>query len=301
MIRAALVLLVVAASSAAHAQSVAEAKARIKEGKALLKQKQIAEACTAFAEAERLVPAKSTTLLLAECREKEGKLATAQALYRKAGAKLRARKLEGRLLHVTVVVPAERRVVGLQIEVDDVVLPVPAWGTRRAYDPGPHTIAARAAGRVPWSSTFTVDPAAKEQTVEIPALDEAPVAPPPPPPPPPPQRPIASSSDGRRFTTATIGLSVLGVGGLGAGIVFALRARSLAADADAICPNDACLDAGALDLNKRARRSATYANVGLIGGGVALVGAAVLFWIGRPSVRPIVKREQVGLVVEGAW
>ena len=302
MRRAVLVLVVaVVSSSAAHAGPEAQAKAQLKKGKVLLKQRKIAQACTAFAESERLVPATSTTLLLAECREKEGKLATAHALFTKAGAKRRAAALAPKLLHVTIEVPEERRLFGLLIEVDGIALAEAAWGTRRAYDPGAHTITARAPGRVPWSTTITVDRAEKDQTVEMPALDEVPeqVELPPPPPPPPPR--VVMQAGGRRFMTATIGLSVLGLGGVGLGVVLGLRARSLAGDADAICPNAACLDASALELNRRARSSAKYANVAFIGGGAALVGAAVLFWIGRPTVRPVVEREQIGLVVEGAW
>lgn len=308
--RRALVLGALLVTSLAHAQPAVESKARIKEGKALLKKKQIAEACAKFAEAETLVPAASTTMLLADCREKEDKLATAYALFGKAAesstsakdkrgaaeAKRRAKKLEARLLYVTISVPAERRVFQLELAIDGVAIAEDTWGTKQPFDPGTYTITAKAPGRVTWTTSITVDKAiGNEQVVEMAALDEVPKPPPPPPP-----KPVAKAH-GRRFKGATIGLTVIGVGGMGLGVAFGLRAKSLASDADAICPHDACLDAGALDLNQRARSSATYANVAFIGGGVALAGAAVLWWIGRPTVRPVVEREQVGLVVEGAW
>lgn len=286
-------------ASVAHAQPAVEAKARIKESKALLKQKKVAEACAKLAEAEALVPAASTTLLLADCREKEGKLATTHALLLKVGtpaAKRRAKKLEARLLHVTIAVPAERRVFGLELAVDGGVLAEDAWGTARPFDPGSYTVTAKAPGRITWTTTITVDKTTKDQTVEMPALDEVPKPLPPPPPP----TPVASPQS-RRFRATTLGLTVIGVGSIGLGVALGLRARSLAREADAVCPHDACLDAEALDANRRARSSATYANIAFITGGVAAAGAVVMYWIGRPSVHPVVERDRVGLLVERTW
>ena len=285
-------------ASLAHAQPAVEAKARIKEAKALLKQKKIAEACAKLAESEALVPAASTTLLVADCREKEGKLATTHALLLKVGtpaAKRRAKKLEPKLFHVTIAVAAERRVFGLELAVDGEVIDEDAWGTAQPYDPGTYTITAKAPGRVTWTTSVTVDKTTKDQTVEMPALDEVPKPLPPPPP-----KPVAATH-GRRFKATTLGLTVIGVASVGLGVALGWRAKSLASDADAICPHDACLDQNAFDINKRARSSATYANVAFISGGVAFAGVAVLWWIGRPTVRPVVERQQVGLVVEGAW
>lgn len=307
--RAVVVSCALLVASLAGAQPAPDAKALIKQGKALLKQKKIAEACEQFAQAEDATPSYATEMLLADCREKEGKPATAYELFgiaadsataakNKRGvldAKKRSKKLEPKLLYLTVEVPPERRVFQLEVERDGVAIPEDRFGAKLPVDPGTYTLTAKAPGRISWTTSVTVDQTAKDQTVEMPALVELPLPPPPKP------KPVATSHGKRRFKGATIGLSVAGVGGLGIGIVLGLHAKSLAADADAICPHAACLDPGALDLNKRARSSATYANVALIGGSAALVGAAVLWWIGRPTVRPVVERQQVGLVVEGAW
>src|SRR5688500_5414952 len=69
----------------ALAQSV-EAEALFREGKALLQQGKLAEACAKFDASDRLEPSVGTELNAADCHEKNGKVATAWAGFLKAAA-----------------------------------------------------------------------------------------------------------------------------------------------------------------------------------------------------------------------
>jgi hypothetical protein len=224
----------------------AEAKALIAEAKKLLKAKQIAEACDKLEAAEKIVESSATELAIADCREKNKQLASAYTWLLKVGAakggkqasraadaRWRAKKLEPKLFYLTIEVPAERRAFDLALTRDDTPIDEATWGQRVPIDAGTYTIHARAPGRVEWTQSITIDK--KEQTVEVPALDELPK-----PPPPPPKR-VANSrrSGGRTYKVTTIALTVVGLGNLGLGIGMALRARSLSADSNAICPNTA--------------------------------------------------------------
>ncbi|MBA3464207.1 MAG: hypothetical protein H0T46_29905 [Deltaproteobacteria bacterium] len=313
----AVMCVLLASTAIARAQTpAADAKALIAEAKQLLKAKQIAEACDKLEAAEKLVESPATELAIADCREKNAQLASAYTWLLKVGAasggkeakraanaRWRAKKLEAKLFYLTIEVPAERRIFQLSVMRDDKMIDDATWGQRIPVDAGTYTIYARAPGRKEWSQSITIEK--REQVVEVPALDELPLPPPPPPP-----RTIARSprSTGRQYKVTTIAATVIGVGGLGLGIGMALRARSLAADSDKICPNTACLDPRGLDLNKRARTSATIANVGFVVGGVAIVGAAVLWWVGRPqrseeklAITPAIGDGEAGVVIGGTW
>ena len=307
-----------ASTAIARAQTptpAAEAKALIAEAKQLMKAKQIAEACDKLEAAEKLVESSATELAIADCREKNKQLASAYTWLLKVGAtkggkeakraanaRWRAKKLAPKLFYLTIDVPAERRIFQLVITRDDVQIDEATWGERVPLDAGTYTFTARAPGRKAWTQSITIDK--KEQTLEIPALDELPLPPPPPP------KPVAKSqrSGGRTYKVATVAATVIGAGGIGLGIGMALRARSLSADSDKLCPNTACLDPRGLDLNKRARSSATLANVGFVAGGVAIAGAAVLWWLGRPrhsdeklAITPVIGNGEAGVVIGGAW
>jgi hypothetical protein len=312
------VMCVLLASTAiARAQSpAAEAKALIAEAKTLLKAKQIALACDKLEAAEKLVASPATELAIADCREKNKQLASAytwlvkvgaakggKEAKRAAAARSRAKKLESKLFYLTIDVPPERRIFQLVLTRDDTPIDEATWGQRLPIDAGTYTFRARAPGRLEWSQSITIDK--KEQTLEVPALDEVPALKPPPP-----VEPVASRqrSGRRKYKVATISLTVIGAGGIGIGIGMALRARSLSADSNAICPNTACLDPRGLDLNKRARSSATIANVGFVVGGVAIAGAAVMWWFGRPqrsaeklAITPVIGNGEAGVVIGGAW
>src|SRR5262245_23491607 len=80
----------VAAAIAAHTTPAgaqrADAETLFREGKRLLKEGKIAAACDKLDASERLEPSAGTELNIADCREKNGQLATAWAMFVRAAA-----------------------------------------------------------------------------------------------------------------------------------------------------------------------------------------------------------------------
>lgn len=315
-----IVIAVVASTTVAHAQK-AEAEALFREGKKLMKKKgTVSAACKKFEASERLDPAIGTELNLADCREKNGQLASAWAMFVKAAqtgkhtargveAKNRAALLQGKLVSLTISVPDKARVDGLVVKRNDTVVEPGAYDTPVPVDPDEYVITAEAPGHEHWKLTVAVGK--KNKTVEVPRLDDLPPPPPEPKtpvvvvqpkvvePPKPPARHEPSSFTGTRKLAVALG--VIGLGAGGGGVAFGLKAKDDEKQSDAICPNPRCYDSQAFDLNKKARDDGLIANIGMIGGGALVAGAIVLWFVGGPShvgpvsVAPAVGRSSVGI------
>lgn len=289
------------ASSTVRAQS-AEAEALFREGKKLLKEGKIAEACAKLEASDRIESTVGSLLNLADCREKNGQTATAWATFRRAvtSARLardaqrqaealrREKLLEPRLAHLTLRV--EKPGPELAITRNGAEVDAALWDERSPIDPGEYEIVAKAHGHHPWKKHVRVDGSA-DVVIVVPELDavvntepvekdhERP--------------PAASRWTGMRKVALVTTILALGAGG--AGVAFGLRGQDLQERSDAICPTTICNDSEGLSLSSRARRSALYANIGFATGG-ALVVTSVILWIaGAPSVTPIVDSDEVGL------
>jgi hypothetical protein len=307
---------VLAFAAPARAQS-AEAETLFREGKRLLKAGQIAQACEKLDASDRIEPTAGTELNLADCRERNGQLATAWAMFvkaasafkhadadgkREAEARRRAAALEPQLVYLTIAVPADARVTGLVIKRNDAPFDPALWDQRVPVDPGDYRITGEAPGYEPWSTSVTMK--SRSRKIEVPLLGKRVE----------PRRiePVPAESAPRpadpgnvgdaaavhrvaappaRFTrrrTVAVVLTAAGVAAVGAGIGFGLHANGLQEDADALCPEAACADAHAVDLNHSARSSALYANLGFAAGGALIVTAAVLWFTGAPAARDAV-------------
>jgi hypothetical protein len=194
--RLVLVLVVLAtASSSAFAQSASvQAQSLFDEGRKLLQAGKIAEACAAFESSQKLDPAVTTLLNLADCREQNHQLATAWGAFVEANRMARAsnnaklarvatnhaQKLEPRLSKITINIPADRQVPGLEILRDSEPVNPAVWNHAVPIDGGTYTITARAPGYAPWSATRTIKVESDAQAVGVPKLTaarpEAPVA-----------------------------------------------------------------------------------------------------------------------------
>jgi len=173
-----------AASRGAAQPATVQAQSLFDEGRRLMKAGKTVEACTAFEASQKLDPAVTTLLNLADCREQNHQLATAWGLFvdanrmaRDAGndklakvATSHARKLEPRLSRLTIAVPADRSFAGLEVlRGKDPVDPA-SWNHALPVDGGSYTITARGPGREPWSTTRTIRPEGDGQTIEVPRL-----------------------------------------------------------------------------------------------------------------------------------
>lgn len=256
------------------------------EGKALLEQGAVADACAKLAESLALVPRSGTRLNLAMCRHKEGRYATALRLYQESldaaiadkrpdrEELVRRALVEIRPLLSWLVVRAPAAAAGLAVSCDGAPIDRTSWGSPIPVDPGPHVIRAEAPGKQPFELLVTAGGPGDRRVVDLPALapvpsiESAPSAPP--------------SQAPRAMRIA--GIATLGVGTAltGIGAVFGIQAIRDSAASKKLCPNDACPTGEGLAANQSARTSARAANV-LLPVGLAAAGAGVFLLVYRPK------------------
>lgn len=293
--------LVLALTGTAQAQEPrrdpAAAEALFAEGKRLMAQKNLAQACPKFEESHRLDPGVGALLNLAACQEQRGKIASAWGHYRDAEQQLRrdadprraafaqgrAEALQPRLPKVVITV--EPQAEGFTLTRDGVVLSTASFGTPLPVDPGPHDLVAEAPGHISRTVRFE----AKERqiaTVTVGALD------PDPRPPAPmigpvadPMRPPDEAPDPDRGSTQrTVGLvlGATGVASMVVGGIFVGLTASNTSSADEGCPTPTtCSDEGFAAVED-ARTTALVADITLIGG-VALAAAGAVVYLTAPS------------------
>lgn len=310
-------LLVLVSSASARAQSpAAQAEVLFRQGRDLMTANKYAEACNAFEASEKLDPAVTTQLNLAECRVKNGQLATALAAFSDAEKAARAAdnqqlaqvaanhaaQLSARLSKLTLHVA--KPTPGLAITRDGAPVDPATWNVPLPIDGGTYKLAAHAPGHADWTTTITVKPEGDAQTVEVPALGEtnaaqSGVATPPQPQPEPHEEPATPHASRMLPIALTAGSAVLLAGALG----FELWGDSTIDDANAAAKTDYN---HALDLWHSANTK-RYVAEGMLGAGLAAGGVAVYFWLRhddhaeRSALAPIVTRDAGGVAWFGSW
>jgi hypothetical protein len=317
------VMLLAALCGSVSAQPVdVSAEALFREGRRLLKEGKIPEACEKLDASARLDESVGTLLNLGDCREKNDQLATAWATFLKAAsaarakhddretvARQRASALEPRLSLLTISVPEASRVDGLVIRRNDTQVDAALWNQGVPVDAGNYEIAGEAPGHEPWSTKVQIRGDGLKQSVEVPRFKQLKdlVAPAPKPAtePEPTHDSEVDAPTPARFTTlrkVSIGSAALGVIGIAGGIRYGLLAKDLDRQSNAICPGTVCGDAHARALNQSAQRDALASEVMFGVGGAAVAGAVVLWVVGAPAtVTPIVGGGETGVVVAGRF
>jgi hypothetical protein len=284
-----------AASAPARAGDSAAAEALFLEAKKLIAKKQYAEACTKFAESNRLDRGAGTLIHLANCYEKNKQAASAWATFKEAAsaaqalgradwqklARNRAAALEPKLAQLTIRVAEAPP--GIEVTRDGAPMSQATWGLSIPVDVGPHTVEAKAAGFKPFKADVTVKADGDKLEVIVPKLEAepesaaaaAPAAA---------QKVETPPSDAWEKarsggTQRTLGYIVGGVGivGLGVGGGMGLLALSKNNASKSECPEDgACASPAAVEANDQARTFGTVSTISFIAGGVLLATGAVL-------------------------
>ncbi len=294
--------------------NAAIAEVLFQEAQRLIGDGRVSEACAKFVESDRLDPGMGTKLSIADCYEREGKLAAAWALFteiipaaqqakrkdREALAKSRVDALAPRLPKLTVIMDgADAKTV--EVVRDGVVIGAATLGVALPVDPGEHVVVARSLGFKTWSTTVTIK---ERETLEvkIPALEVEPAkeveaAPPPPAPPPPLPPPVIPSTSALR-TGSFISFGVGGVGLVTWAVLGGLSLQKKAL-ADEACPQGTCHKPGDIEVWRDGRSLANGATVAL---GVGVAGAAtgvILLWLDkRPKDRDATKTAKVSSVLD---
>jgi hypothetical protein len=182
------------APRAAHAQDDKVARAAIlaREAEDLQQKGNIPEACNKLEESQVLDPRGGTLLDLALCRDKEGRIGTAYNLFveaekiaieekrndRVTTAKVKKNELFLKLPRVTVVVPADVVVEGMEVRLGHAndprslkLIPQSEWGKAVAADPGELKLMVSAPKKATWESVFKIAKA-ERKSLTVPALVE---------------------------------------------------------------------------------------------------------------------------------
>jgi hypothetical protein len=279
-----------------------------KEGRTLLDQGHVPQACRKLEESQRIDPGGGTLLNLALCHEREGRTATAWVEFTEALGLAkrdeRPQRVEFARGHIAALEPVLSRLVievasaadmpDLEIKRDGSVVGRAAWGSAIPVDPGDHVIDAAAPGKIAWRQSVVLGPKADAKTVSVPQLDDAvaqdrassQASPPPSQTTAAPAEAEAEASPSEKATAkrSTAGGSAapawialgIGVAASGVGTYFALNALSSKNDADRNCPSSGCTAEGASQ-NSDAIRSANFATASFAVGVVGLGVWAILF------------------------
>jgi hypothetical protein len=324
---AALVVALLASDLAmAETSEKAAAEALFQTGRELIDSGDAAAACPKFEASQRLDPALGTMLHLADCYDRIGKFASAWALFEEAAslaaslgqshraalAAERSRALQKKVPRVTVHVPTDARIEGLELSISSIKVPPTAWDTAVPVDPGEQTVVASAPGRVEWRHTVHLSPEQSE-VLEIPLLEAlpAPVAvevsatAEPEPRPVAPIAPLEDEDQGRTQRIAGWVMGGAGLASLTAGAILgglALSANEASLQECRAEDPTLCSPTG-VDLRDDAERLALGSTV-TFAASVGLVAAGIVVYFTAPS--PDVERvaRSVGWSVSsdgGAW
>lgn len=308
----AILILVLLTESLALADDTSKsglAETLFQAAKKLMAEGKYAEACPKLAESQKLDPGGGTLLLLAQCHEEEGKLASAWAEYRDALAvaikdgradranrcKERLAVVEPKLSHVTVKVAPAADVKGLTVSLDGVDLPRAAWSTPLPIDPGAHVVRAAAPERASFEKKLAITGIAASGvvTIEPLAVVESVASPPPK------AVDTVAIDYGRPRRYAGYALIGAGVVAVGVGAFFGFRAIDKRKDSDAECPADRCTALG-VDLNESAKTSANVANFAIgLGLVSAIVGGVLVLGAPKPEVRTARIAPAIGPTIGG--
>jgi hypothetical protein len=286
IVRGALASVILCAPAFAYAADgrspavTAMAEALFKEGKKLLAEQKVAEACRKFESSYRIDPAPGTLINLALCHEQEGKLATAWGEFneslqiakktnradRMKIAREHISTIEPLLSRFVVIVPDGAAKIALTVEMDGVPLEEGAWGTAIPIDSGEHKAIVRAPKHKTWEKQVVVEQS-KVATVVVPKLERIPDPAPPP--------------QGGKWKIP-VGISALGVSAVlfGIGGYFGVRALTLGREVTTECNDLVCSEATWQKIDD-GRGAATAANV-LIGVGLAAAATGTFFLITAP-------------------
>jgi hypothetical protein len=299
-------------SPAAADASSAQAEALFRHGRELLAAGKTADACAAFDASQKLDAATTTLFNQADCREKNGQLATAwgefvdaerqtRAAADAVGVKMhkvavdRAAKLEPRLSKLTVHVAGQN--AGLVVLRNGEPIDAGEWNRALPIDGGTYTLTARIGDREVWSETLTigVERDARDVVVVVQSVAQratpAPVATAPIVAP-----PVAASPSSSRLAplVATIGAGAL----LGGALVFDLWGDRTYNDA--VAKHDVSLWNSA--------NTKRYVAEGMLVGGIACAGVATYLWLRgggreepRRAVAPVASSGFAGLQLAGSW
>ncbi len=284
------------ASAPAFAQAGASEQL-YREGGELMKQGKTHEACAKFAASYRADnTAVGSLLATAACHEKEGKVAAAWGEYeavaaiaardgqadRQQYASDHAKALEPKLHHV-ILAPAfdtTNPPPGFAVQLDGASFDPGGFNSKIPIDTGDHTLDVTATGKKPWSSKFKTADNTQTDTVQIPALVDAPKDQP--------QTIIIKDESTTHLNKTKLALGIVfgtvGVGGIVTAVALGLNASSLNQRSINDQNDNPPLTSDAVNSHNAAETSQDIAIAAGIVGGLSLI-AGVFFLVTSPETK----------------
>jgi hypothetical protein len=271
----------------------ATAETLFQRGVSLAESGRVADACTQFDASLQIDPAIGTLFRLADCYDRVGRTASAWALFSEAQARARAAEqeerermaaervanLELRLSKLSFSV-GDNAPAGLELRMNDVVVPRASWGLELPVDPGPQRLQLSAPGHRGWLETVVVEKGPSMRKLTLPTLTPEPVKAAPQPPlvaiaPPTPTK----AADPERYPV-WLGYAIGGVGlaSVGVASVMGYRAYDLNQQSLDQCSRanaNACTRQGDA-LRDDARKAGVLSTVFAVAGGALLAGGVTL-------------------------
>jgi hypothetical protein len=301
-----------AARADATAADQAAAETLFNDALKLMDAGQAERACPKLLESQRLDPGIGTLLNLGICYESTGKTASSYGAFgeaavmarnagdkpRLADAERRAKVMEAKLSRLVIRVVADPRPAGLVVRRDGREVAEGLFEAAIPVDPGEHAIEASAPGKKAWTATVRVPKSPGSMTVDVPALEEAPIE--------------VGENIPWWSTRRKIGVGVASAGlvGVVVGSVFGVMTLGKSSDSKAHCsPGLERCDSIGMGLQSDARTTARVADVAFAVGGAALVGGVVLFAtapsssVSKPPAALVLHGglASAGLLFQGAW
>jgi hypothetical protein len=292
------------ASARADGVDPAGAEAVFLQGRTAMDAGHFEEACSKFAESERLDPAAGTLMNLATCEEKVGRLASAWQHWReaidllpagddrRAFARGRVDELEKRLPHLMVKLAGQSD--GARVLRDGVELGAASRGVQLPVDPGAHEVTVEMPGHRSETVTIVLGEA-EHKSVEVHAGEVEPAA-------------IGGAVPTSRGGMRTLGW-VLGSVGVASSVTAAVTSVLLVKDkstADANCPNKTCVNQKGLDAVSQGK-TLTVVNAAAFAVGAAGLGLGAYLVLSNrqdgaaATIGPGVVASGAGLTCVGAF
>jgi hypothetical protein len=307
----------------AKTESQIKASELFSEGRKLVEARDYKQACQKFEQSASLNLGIGVQFNLADCWERIGRTASAQALFqgvaasaRAAGqaergqvAQARADALEPRLVRMLIEVNATDR--ELIIRRNRIVVEQKTWGAAIALDAGDYTIEAAAPGKKPWSVRVILPASASEPvSIVVPPLDAAEPAKELSHAPQPKADPVAPAAPrvdpkAKRRTTYAYAIGSLGIVSVGLGTFLAVKYKSKNSAAEDICPGSVGCSQSDIerheDLVSDAKSLRTGAFIGLGVGAAALITSAALFLAPSSAVGTANVQAAPFVTTDGSW
>jgi tetratricopeptide (TPR) repeat protein len=265
-----------------------EADRLFDEGAALMKQNKFAEACAKFAESNRLDPEIGGLLWLADCYSRNGQTASAYETYKAAQrmaverhdrkhretvAQKHMDEIEPHLTKLTVIVPKDMQVTGLEVQRDGKQIQPSDFGLAIAVDPGVFSITATAPGYEHWQRRVDATGDGQQAKITVGPLQKIFVAQPAPP-------PAETNDPAFAYHVGGIVTGSAGLVALGVGSAFGLIAGAKLKDSNSThCDAADTCDAVGLQLRSEAKDAALASTILFVAGGVALAAGITIFFL----------------------